>query len=224
MLRINKQMGVYLIRHAEAYKNLEGVQGGGDQRLTRAGKYRAKSLGRYLLAVNHNNGSEGLRIVHQPEGRCRATAELIGKILSSNIVECAELAGVGLGDVGGLSQTELSTRYPDVFSALLAWRLNKGTLQDYPQVPGSEPMGQFTKRVHAGIISSLDADATTDPIAFIGTTSTLNMMNHLLVNDGVFDPEHYICADFPLGSLVLWHLSAEAPVQITPGPLAGVEL
>lgn len=214
MIRKANPLDVYLLRHAEAYKNLANVHGGGDQRLTPTGENQARTLGNYLLRLR--GGAEGLRIVHQPEGRSEATARHIGLVATRGIVEVPEMVGVRLGVAGGLSEKELAERYPEVAAALIAWRANKGDLSARPRVPGSEPMEKFAERIRHGFVSSIEACEPDTTLAVVGTTSTLNMMNHLLVHDGEFDRTSYDFIEFPLGALAAWRVSSEPPVQTIP--------
>jgi broad specificity phosphatase PhoE len=214
MIRKASLLDLYLLRHAEAYKNLAKVHGGGDQRLTPTGENQARTLGHFLLRTR--GGAEGLRIVHQPEGRSEATAQHIGGVVSKAIVEVPDLVGVRLGVAGGLSEKELEERHPEVATALAAWRANKGDLSQRPRVSGSEPMEEFAERIRRGLVSSIEACDPGDSLAIVGTTSTLNMMNHLLANDGEFVRPRYDFIEFPLGSLTTWRISLETPAQITP--------
>ena len=211
-IRTAYPVNLYLLRHTEAYKNLHDVHGGGDQRLTPVGRYQAKTLGSYLLDVC----TESLQIVHQPEGRSKVTAQRIGMIASRSIIEMPELVGVGLGVVSGLSQKELEAKHPEVAAAISAWRANKGSLSQRPRVPGSEHMEDFANRIHCGLSKSVELCGPSDSLAIVGTTSTLNMMNHLLINDGKFIRPLYDFVEFPLGSLTTWQLSLEPPRQIMP--------
>jgi broad specificity phosphatase PhoE len=214
MIRRADNLDVYLLRHAEAYKNLAKVHGGGDQRLTPTGEQQARTAGGYLLRMR--GSAEGLQIVHQPEGRSEATARHVGMVAARAIVEVPDLVGVRLGVAGGLSEEELAIRYPEVAASLIAWRTNKGDLGSRPRVPGSEPMEEFADRIRRGLVSSIEACEPDNSLAVVGTTSTLNMMNHLLVNDGEFDRPNYDFIEFPLGSLAAWRISDETPVQIMP--------
>ncbi len=207
MIRTTENIDLYLIRHAEAYKNLEKVHGGGDQRLTTRGIEQAKAIGEYLVSAVNSE----IIIVHQPEGRSELTARQIGKIASGTVLRSPDLQGVSLGIVGGLSEDELAERYPEVASALIAWRNHKGDLGSRPSVPGSEPMEEFAERVRAGLISSIDRCPTEGTLALVATTSTLNMLNHLLVNDGKFDRTRYGFIEFPLGAYASWLISDSPP-------------
>jgi broad specificity phosphatase PhoE len=214
MIRKANPLDVYLLRHAEAYKNLDKVHGGGDQRLTPTGEQQARTLGSYLLRLC--GSAEGLQIVHQPELRSEATARHVGVVATRTTVEVPDLVGVRLGVAGGLSEKELAERYPEVAAALINWRTNKGDLGSRPRVPGSEPMEEFAERIRRGLLSSIEACEPGSSLAVVGTTSTLNMMNHLLVNDGEFVRPSYDFIEFPLGSLAAWQISSEAPVQTMP--------
>lgn len=214
MIRKVPPLDVHLLRHAEAYKNLAKVHGGGDQRLTPTGEVQARTLGNFLLRMR--GGAERLRIVHQPEGRSEATAKHVGDVATRAIVEVQDLVGVRLGVAGGLSEKELAERYPEVAAALIAWRANKGDLGSRPRVPGSEPMEEFADRIRRGLVSNIEACEPNGALAIVGTTSTLNMMNHLLVNDGEFDRASYDFIEFSLGSLATWRISDESPQQIMP--------
>lgn len=214
MIRKANPLDVYLLRHAEAYKNLAKVHGGGDQRLTPTGERQARTLGGYLLRLR--GGAEGIQIIHQPEGRSAATARHIGLVAARSTVEVPDLVGVRLGVAGGLSEKELAERYPEVAAALTAWRTNKGDLSARPRVPGSEPMEEFAERIRRGFVSSIEACEPDQALAVVGTTSTLNMMNHLLVHDGEFDRASYEFIEFPLGALAAWRVSTEPPVQTMP--------
>lgn len=208
-LRNTEEIPLYLIRHSEAYKNLNRVHGGGDQRLTTRGIRQANLLGAYLL--NSVSRVSKLHVVHQPEGRSRATAAQIAAITKRPIVESKDLEGVKLGVAGGLTEHELNIRFPEVAEALQSWRTQKGSLNRRPHVPGSERMEEFALRIRRGLQTSLESCPRLGTLAIVGTTSTLNMMNHLLANDGEFRRERYDFIEFPLGSLACWQISSKPP-------------
>ena len=211
MIRKESPADLFLIRHAEAYKNLSGVHGGGDQRLTPKGINQARLLGNFIS--NQLNFGDELKLVHQPEERSRNTAINIGLVAIQDIVEVKELKGVSLGVAGGLTAKELLEKYPEVAEALSAWRENKGDLSARPRVPGSEPMEEFAGRICGGLQTSLELCESGQNLGIVGTTSTLNMLNHLLINDGVFDRDHYDFISYPLGSVSSWKVSINPPVQ-----------
>jgi len=199
------------MRHVEAYKNLAKVSGGGDQRLTPRGEMQASTLGAFLLQAT--GGFEGLRIVHQPEGRSEETAKRIGAITLSAVYVDPRLKGVGMGEVAGLSQQELENLYPDVAKGMAAWRASGGKLRR-PKVPGSEPMVDFANRVYAGLLENVEL--ANSSLAVVGTTSTLVMLRHLLQRDGEFSRPDYEFFEMPLGSAAVWHVSDDKPIEALP--------
>ena len=211
MIRKDPPTDLFLMRHAEAYKNLSGIHGGGDQRLTQNGINQARLLGYYL--ASHLSSYDELKLIHQPEERSKNTALNIGLVATRNIVEVKELAGVSLGVAGGLTEEELNEKYPEVAEALSAWRENKGDLCARPKVPGSEPMEEFAERISCGLHNCLEICSSGQKLGVVGTTSTLNMLNHLLCNDGEFDRDHYDFISYPLGSVSMWKVSSNPPVQ-----------
>ena len=211
MIRKPSNLDIYVMRHGEAYKNLAKVSGGGDQRLTPRGEMQASVLGAFLLQAS--GGSEYLRIVHQPEGRSEETAKRIGAITLATVYVDPRLKGVGMGDVAGLSQQELEEQYPGVAKGMAAWRASGGKLQR-PKVPGSEPMTDFANRVHRGLLENVEF--AKNGLAIVGTTSTLVMLRHLLQRDGEFSRPDYEFFEMPLGSIAIWHLSVDRPVEVLP--------
>ena len=220
MIRKDTPLKLYLLRHAEAYKNLAKVHGGGDQRLTPNGENQARMLGHKLLELLGEN--ESLKIIHQPEGRSISTAQRVGSIVAQQIIEVDDLVGVKLGIAGGLSEHELAKQYPEVAAALADWRSNKGNLEARPHVPGSEHMEEFAERILRGVTSSIAACTPGESLAIVGTTSTLNMMNHLMINDGEYVRADYDFIEFPLASFATWQISNERPQQITPITQGGI--
>jgi len=214
MIRKNGSFNLYLLRHAEAFKNLAKVHGGGDQRLTPTGENQARALGHLLQDLIADDGS--LKVIHQPEGRSKSTAQHIGSIAVGQIMEIDDLVGVKLGVAGGLSEEELEKQYPEVAVALADWRNKKGNLNARPHVPGSEHMEEFAERILRGVLSSIELCEPSESLAIVGTTSTLNMMNHLLTNDGDYVRSSYDFIEYPLASFATWRISPERPLQIAP--------
>lgn len=198
MIRAKHKINLHLVRHAEAYKNLARVHGGGDQRLTEMGIHQADNIGRYLLS--QIDSSDKLGIVYQPEGRTEATAKRIGLVTMSSIVCEPQIKGVGMGIVAGMSEEELAKKYPEVSAGLMSWRNSEGTLKR-PEVPGSEPMIDFAERIGQGLYTNVDNIPEDGFLAIIGTTSSLVMLKHLLTHDGFFDRPGYEFSESPLGSV-----------------------
>lgn len=214
MIRSSANVSLHLVRHAEAYKNLDNVHGGGDQRLTERGVEQAVSIGRFLL-TNGNFLPERLTVIHQPEGRTEATAQLIGATTMSPVLCDPQIKGVGMGIVAGLSGKELAEKHPAVAEALANWRNNSSALKR-PKVPGSEPMVDFAERIGDSLKRNVNAAVEGGEITFVVTTSSLVMLKHLLINDGTFDRPSYEFFESPLGSVNSWLISDNPPVETIP--------
>jgi broad specificity phosphatase PhoE len=201
------EKNLYLMRHAEAYKNLDKMHGGGNQELTELGREQARRRGAYLLWLTSESGSS-LDIFHQAEGRSEKTASIVGEELGlvSRLVE--KISGVGLGIIADLNEDQLAEQYPEVAAILDNWKTGGAKLQDYPDVPGREHMNDFAQRIGEGMQYALEGD---NDVVIVGTTSTLNMMNHLLENDGAFDVDRYDFVTFPLAGMDGWILSKDFP-------------
>jgi len=209
MIRAPSSVSLYLIRHAEALKNLEGIHGGGDQRLTPNGVEQAHRLAHFLLQ-RVGFTSELSTITHQPEGRSEQTARIIGGFTLSRICLVPELEGVGMGIIGGLPPQVLAKQYTEIANGMELWRASKGAIPR-PKVPGAEPMINFADRVLRGLKLSIDSTGQSHSIAIVATTSTLVMLKHLLRNDGMFDRPSYEFGEVPLGSLSEWRITNEEP-------------
>jgi len=215
MIRSKKPLQLYLVRHVEAYKNLSDIHGGGDQRLTPSGIKQAVRIGNFLRQHGNFELNTGV-VIHQPEGRSTETARIIGKVAAARIRLEPTFKGVTMGIIAGLPEKEVEALYPDVAAGIRAWRANPGAMA-HPVVPGSESNTSFADRIRAGLKRSITrAQGLHQSIAVVVTSSTLTMLNHLLVNDGKLREGAYAFTDPPLGSVAAWCLSADAPVQTLP--------
>jgi len=211
MIRSTKTTEMFLIRHAEAQKNIEKRHGGGNQNLTETGVLQAKTIGQFLLNKYINDSVE-LHIVHQPEERCKNTAYIIGSIVKSKLIEEPDFRGIGLGKRAGLSEQELNEVNPELSKALEKWAA--GGPFDIPSSKGGEPMEDFAERIYRGICNQINRLEPSDPIALIGTTSSLTMINHLLETDGEFNRNNYQLYKSQPGSVACWKLSSGMPTKL----------
>ena len=86
------------------------------------------------------------------------------------------------------------------------WKSNGAKLSDYPDVPGREHMADFASRVKTGLLNMLTSDAD---IIIVGTTLTINMLNHLMVTNGEFIRDEYEFVHFPFSGINGWHLFSD---------------
>lgn len=214
MIRAETSLELCLVRHAEAQKNLANIHGGGNQQLTPRGVEQAIRIGNFLGHHGNVLAHAGV-VVHQPEGRSAETAKIIGRVTAAKVRLEPELRGVNMGIIAGLPEDELERLYPEVAAGIRAWRASGGT-SSHPKVPGSEPMIDFAGRVQSGLERTITDAAGHHLVAVVATTSTLTMLNHLVVNDGVLREEAYAFTNPPLGSVATWLVSDETPVQLMP--------
>jgi broad specificity phosphatase PhoE len=211
-IRSGREMHFELIRHAEADKNRKHISGGGGQDLSPLGELQAEEIGG-AVARTMAAGAAVL-VAHQPELRCANTVGRVAACSQVNTQEIPLLQGVGLGPLAALTEKALEETYPEVARAHATWRA--GSPLSSPYIPGMEPMSAFAARVRRGLLDVI-AGTAANHVFFIATTSTLNMLTHLLENDGVFDRDGYHFADFDLARGRAWLISAsERPREVVP--------
>ncbi len=193
----------FIIRHAEALKNLEKMHGDGTQDLTPNG---VEDLINSAQILKEHIDINNTIIYYQREGRSEKTANIMAEELNVDVKKVDDIYGVGLGIIAALNEDELQKRYPGVAKILENWKNNSANLDDYPDIPGREHMNDFAARILKGMSSILQPSSH---IVVVGTTSTINMMNHLLVNDGIFIREHYDFISFPFVGINGWVLSCD---------------
>ncbi len=193
----------FIVRHAEALKNLEKMHGGGTQDLTPNG---VEDLINSAQILKEHIDINNTIIYYQREGRSEKTANIMAEELNVDVKKVDDIYGVGLGIIAALNEEELQKRYPRVAKILENWKNNGANLDDYPDIPGREHMNDFAARILKGMSSILQPSSH---IIVVGTTSTINMMNHLLVNDGIFIREHYDFISFPFVGINGWALSCD---------------
>lgn len=200
---------LFIIRHAEAQKNIEKMHGGGTQDLTPRGVVELKKMSTTLRETT--SGSPTV-VYHQKEGRSQQTAQVIGEILDINVRLATDISGVGLGIIANLNEDELLRQYPHVSKILSEWRTGGAKLEDYPDIPGREHMNDFAIRIGRGLQEILQPHTN---VVIIGTTSTINMLNHLLQENGKFVKERYDFVSFPFSGINTWQLSLVNPPHKT---------
>lgn len=132
---------LYLIRHGEAYTNVEldgkGVVPGlrGDKGLTPRGRAQAERLRDRLLATGEIQADA---LLASTFARARQTAEILAPALGLPIIPDDDLQEMRPGEVDGMTETEL---------------LKHHTIPDYRKspyahlAPGAENWGEFILRV-----------------------------------------------------------------------------
>jgi probable phosphoglycerate mutase len=132
---------LYLIRHGEAYSNVEAVMGGmlGDRGLTERGIAQAEALARRL-----ESGEIAADVLYASTlPRARMTAELVAQALQLPITWDDELHELRPGDADGMTVAEARERFAGLESFL------RETFT--PIAPGGESWGSFQMRAAAAL-------------------------------------------------------------------------
>lgn len=191
---------LFIVRHAEARKNLEKMHGGGTQDLTARG---TSDLVRQIDVLKSLTNERDTIVIYQKEGRSQYTAEIIAQALGAEMVLANKIYGVGLGIISELNEDELEKEYPDVARILADWKNSGANLRDYPNIPGREHMNDFAIRIRDGLEQAIRPHK--DNI-IVGTTSTINMINHLMITGGEFIRDEYRFVSFPFAGINGWLL------------------
>ncbi len=192
---------LFIVRHAEAIKNIEKKHGGGTQDLTTSGLKQAEIVAEALCEETANRRS---RVYYQEEGRSQYTARIIATAFGQQNAYIAEdISGIGLGVIADLNEEELALKYPCVSRILDGWKTGAVGLRDYPEIPGREHMEGFAMRIRGGLSKIIHP--YTDTI-IVGTTSTINMLQHLMEHDGEFVRTAYAYMQFPFAGVKGWRL------------------
>ena len=210
-LRSKRPLHLYLIRHAEVVKNLHGQHGGGDETVTERG------LQQIAEHAQRFSGSTSLLIAYQPDVRSRETALRLAEHLRENreiSVKAREIPafkGINMGAVAGLSDKDLTLRYPRVALSYLFWRA--GCSLRRPKIAGAESIADFATRILHGLEQLLAARSTA--VLVVGTTSTLLTLHHLLSNDGTLRRQAYRYYSLDFGAVAQWRIAVDAPPRST---------
>jgi probable phosphoglycerate mutase len=132
---------LYLIRHGEAYSNVEAVIGGmhGDRGLTERGIAQAQALARRLA-----KGEIAADVLYSSTlPRARMTAELVAEALKLPITWDDELHELRPGEADGLSVEQARERF-DGFGRFLRETFT-------PVATGGESWGSFQMRASAAL-------------------------------------------------------------------------
>lgn len=155
---------LYLIRHGETDWNVEGrVQGHSDIELNARGMEQARRL-----AARMPDEGEFTALYSSPLQRAYRTAEMIGAALNMPVITDPRLVERSLGDLEGLTMTEIRAHYPEVARA---W--DQGGVRQH--VPHEEPREDFIDRV-TGFINDVRTNHPNGRVLAITHGGTINML------------------------------------------------
>lgn len=165
---------LYLIRHGETQWNAEGrIQGHTDIELNERGMEQARRLAARMPEEGPFDA-----IYASPLRRAFRTATLIGEALKLTVISDARLIERSLGQLEGLTMSEVKEKFPQVH---LAW--HEGGIR--PHIPGEESRESFVERA-GGFLGDLRAKHRQGRVLAITHGGTINM---LLMTGLNLDPE-----------------------------------
>jgi broad specificity phosphatase PhoE len=201
---------VLLLRHAEAAKNIEDRHGGGDPQLTDSGRRHCQRIGEWLAEGAHLDVGE-THVLSQPVHQVRETVQRSGLASSATVLELADLGGISLGLLAGLSRDEAAETFPEAAARLERWRA--GTLK-LPELslPGGEPADTFHERVTRCVATQIaEAGPEIRTIVVASSRSTLILLQNAFRLDMTFNFEDYRPFEFSNGSVTAWALQEDSP-------------
>lgn len=155
---------LYLIRHGETDWNADGrIQGHSDIDLNARGQEQARRL-----AARMAEEGEFAAIYSSPLQRAYRTAESLRRALNLSIISDVRLLERSLGQLEGLTMSEIQLRFPEVHRA---WH-DGGTR---PHIPGEETREDFVRRVQT-FIADVRAKHPEGRIAVVTHGGTINML------------------------------------------------
>jgi len=140
-------MNIYLVRHAECFKNLIGIPGGDGASLTPLGIMQANKLGEALRPCVEKKAT----LIACPPRQTAETAAIIGRTLGIDSKIEPLFASINLGVLNGVPIKEASSRYPKSSASMERWRSNLSEIEDL-QIDGMENPWDFYKRGLRGIL------------------------------------------------------------------------
>ena len=132
-------MRLILVRHGETDMNLEGrVQGISDAPLNETGRDQASALGSRLRSFAPDG------IYSSPLSRAFETAKAIAQHGDLSVVQVEDLRELDVGDLDGLTGSELRDGYPDFMKQ---WMTDVAPLE----MPGGESIAALQERAWATV-------------------------------------------------------------------------
>lgn len=172
-LRMNDKQVLTLLRHGTALKNVENRHGGVGTDLASASISETMAVGNELLGF----GIRFDEIVFAPRRQCEQTAQLLSGTMGTPCRIEPALTPIGLGIIDGLSNEEVSERYPKISQMMGKWR--KGEIEiDQVNIPGMELRPEF---YHRGSQFLLEIKSSRRSTIVVATRSILILLTSIML-------------------------------------------
>ena len=115
----NIEQNIVLLRHARAVKNEQNRHGGEGSELIKGATTKIQVVSNQLLQKFSTKFNS---ILYSTRTQCKQTAEILNKYLDIEISELQGLDPICLGIVDGMSDDEVTNKYPEIGIQLAKWR------------------------------------------------------------------------------------------------------
>lgn len=174
---------VILMRHAESTKNTKKIHGGKGERLTALGNAQAIEAAKFL---SNKIDLTNLKIISSVGFHTTATAKIISEILNTS-VECSPaFSPLYFGIADGLSEQELTKKYPKIQVMFENWRNRKFDIKKL-FVPQMENYMDFWNR-GVKFLNTLPKDYD---IILICSNSLMILLTHIMLGNHPEYSENY---------------------------------
>lgn len=130
-----------LVRHGAAFKNERKQYGGPGTPLSDEGVIQVKACCRFVQKQSlHVEG-----ILSSPTVQCVASGRILAEGLGLPVSQDARLQPIHLGVIEGLTEDEVSVRFPDVAERLAHWRAGHMEVSELA-IPDAEDSSSFYER------------------------------------------------------------------------------
>ncbi|XPV75774.1 MAG: histidine phosphatase family protein [Desulfovibrio sp.] len=165
-------MNIALIRHAQAYKNIENKHGGPGTHLTPYGVKQAKKCFAELPCV------KGFKRVYSTKSlQCIKTMNLFKSVSTATQVVLDREYRFNLGVLDGLSEEDCRIQYPEVASNVEAWRRQELEICDL-NIPNATCSSDFYKRSEK-LLEKVTKSG--EDVVLFGTRSVLICLTNILL-------------------------------------------
>lgn len=166
---------IILMRHAESIKNVKKIHGGQGEDLTDEGIRQAKEVAQ---VIHDQIDCGNLKIYTSTSYHTTATAKIIAQSLNLTIEQPIFFMPLNLGIADGLSEDELTKKFPQAQKLFEAWRRREIDIKKL-KIPGMEPYMDFWHRGEY-VISQLP---TSNNILLVCSNSLMILLTHVMLQN-----------------------------------------